>query len=200
VTHDLKRGSCTTHPIGVFAANTLTCCNLCLGVKAVINGLDDCHQHTARLIMMCAVIDTMDGPIARHLGGTTPRGAALDSLADLVSFAVAPALLVTQKPGPSRCMRDVAAVHIVAGAWRLARHQTRPRHVGVFEGLPVTAAGVVLAAGSVSSLGSRGMATLATVLSVMMVSRLPVPSVQVVGAILARRMYNLCRTRPVRCP
>ena len=75
--------------------NLLTCGNLLAGSLAVVFTL---YHHRAdvamALIVLAAIFDFFDGLVARALGVSSPIGKDLDSLADVVSFGLAPATLV----------------------------------------------------------------------------------------------------------
>ena len=73
-------------------ADVVTIANAALGFLAVVVAFVDVHL-AARLVLLAAVLDGLDGVLARRYGGT-PVGPHLDSLADVASFAVAPAVLV----------------------------------------------------------------------------------------------------------
>jgi len=104
-------------------ANWLTTGNLISGIIAIIMAFDG-HLVTAGLLILCATIfDAFDGKVARYFGSSSSFGLQYDSLADMVSFAVAPAMLVY-----AFAFRDlgvpgllVTLVPIVAAAVRLAR-------------------------------------------------------------------------------
>lgn len=73
-------------------ADTVTIANAVLGFAATVLAFTDPFQ-AARLVLLAAVADGLDGLLARRYGGT-PVGPHLDSLADVVSFAIAPAAIV----------------------------------------------------------------------------------------------------------
>ncbi|WP_207590256.1 protein sorting system archaetidylserine synthase [Halomontanus rarus] len=72
-------------------ADVVTIANAALGFVAVVVAFVDIHL-AARLILLAAIADGLDGILARRYGGT-PAGPYLDSLADVASFAIAPAVL-----------------------------------------------------------------------------------------------------------
>ena len=74
--------------------NSLTLLALCAGVTAMRFGLEGQWAHAVIAILVAAVLDGLDGRIARILGATSRFGAELDSLSDFVSFGVAPAIVV----------------------------------------------------------------------------------------------------------
>src|SRR5690554_4906942 len=78
----------------VIIPNAVTLANLLLGIISLIYTMDQNYQIAATAILLSMVLDGMDGKIARKLDVTSSFGKELDSLCDLVSFGVAPALLV----------------------------------------------------------------------------------------------------------
>ena len=101
----------------------------------------------ARLLLVCTALDGLDGSLARMMKLSSPFGRQLDSLADVVAFGVAPAILVAAGPGRQapEIMMVAAAVFASAGALRLARYNLEGGG-SEFSGLPITAAGTALAA------------------------------------------------------
>jgi len=81
-------------PFGKFIPNALTVLGLCTGATAIRFALSGHWQAAVVAIVIAAVLDTLDGRIARLLGLDSKFGAQLDSLADLVSFGIAPSVLV----------------------------------------------------------------------------------------------------------
>jgi CDP-diacylglycerol--serine O-phosphatidyltransferase len=74
--------------------NLVTVLGLCAGLTSIRFMLDGDYRFAAGLIVLAAIIDGLDGLLARRLKATSDFGAELDSLADFLSFGVAPALLV----------------------------------------------------------------------------------------------------------
>lgn len=103
------------------------------------------------LILAGAIFDTLDGWIARWTNASSRFGAVLDSLCDLITFGVAPALLLLKFGAAAGRMAFVAAIaYVAATALRLARSNAEraPHETGRqdFTGLPATAAAGCLAA------------------------------------------------------
>lgn len=107
-------------------------------------------------IGLSALVDFLDGFLARALQADSAMGKQLDSLADLVSFGVAPALLLfhflrlawAQQPDGmelSSVLLWPAFFIPLAAAWRLARFNIEPSESSSFSGLPVPAAGIFIA-------------------------------------------------------
>ncbi len=76
--------------------NILTLLALCAGVTAIRYALDEAWDRAVIAIVVAAVLDALDGRIARLLGTSSRFGAELDSLSDFVCFGVAPAILIYQ--------------------------------------------------------------------------------------------------------
>lgn len=89
-----SRRRLTGLPFNRLIPNILTLLALCAGLTAVRFGLNDQWENAVLAIMVAAILDGLDGRIARILKGASKFGAELDSLADFVSFGVAPALLL----------------------------------------------------------------------------------------------------------
>ena len=74
--------------------NTVTCCNLLSGCVAIVMAHQGCYQAALGFIVLGAIFDFFDGLLARALKAYSPLGKELDSLADDVTFGVAPAMMV----------------------------------------------------------------------------------------------------------
>jgi CDP-diacylglycerol--serine O-phosphatidyltransferase len=73
--------------------NALTLANLTCGLFSLVMAINGLHRFGALFIFLAAVCDYFDGRVARMLRVTSEIGGQLDSLADVVSFGVAPAIL-----------------------------------------------------------------------------------------------------------
>jgi CDP-diacylglycerol--serine O-phosphatidyltransferase len=136
----------------------------------------------AALVMVAAICDSLDGTIARRMGGDGAFGTNLDSLADLVSFGIVPAMALYLGPLNSRSALGLAVCSgfVLAASWRLARFPLVKR-CNYFVGLPVPVTGVLLMIMLLSRPGF-GVTLVATVVgSVLMVSTVPFPTLQGVG-------------------
>jgi CDP-diacylglycerol--serine O-phosphatidyltransferase len=155
-------------------------------------------------IMAAAVVDFLDGFVARLLKASSEMGKQLDSLADVVSFGVAPSIVVfqflrlcfvQQENGLDTSMLVLLPAFILAcaGAYRLARFNIDPDQSEVFKGLPIPSAGLIIAAfplvywfeepsWMVSILQNKWFwYTLIITLSWLMVSKLPLLSLKSKG-------------------
>jgi CDP-diacylglycerol--serine O-phosphatidyltransferase len=95
-------------------------------------------ERAALLILVAIIADILDGRIARMTGATTSFGEAYDSLADVISFGIAPALLAYQWGlwQVPRIGGAVAFLFLVAGSIRLARFNSSAHDSHDFSGLP----------------------------------------------------------------
>ena len=127
--------------------NFFTLSNLAFGVLSLMMTIQQNYKLACVFILIAGFIDRYDGRIARFLKVSSDLGKELDSLADLVSFGVAPSILVG-------CIFNFTSLGIigylliaifpVTGAYRLARYNsTTFDHV--FIGIPITVAGAFLA-------------------------------------------------------
>lgn len=140
-------------PFNIMIPNILTLLALCAGMTAIQFSLSENWQAAAYSIVAAAILDTLDGRIARLLKGASKFGAELDSLSDFICFGVAPALMLFMwsthelgKPG-----WVVALIFGVCCALRLARFNTAlessmpPWAYNYFSGVPAPAgAGLAL--------------------------------------------------------
>lgn len=133
--------------------NSFTALSLLLGVASIITTQLGDLRLAAWIIVWCGLLDALDGLSARLLNATSSFGAEFDSMADLVSFGVAPAVLVLNAglqlggveydSGQFWILLIAISVFVLAGAMRLARFNLasdRPSG-GWFTGIPITAAG-----------------------------------------------------------
>lgn len=127
----------------------LTFANACCGLLAMMYTLQGSYGTASLLIILATVLDGCDGRVARYLGTTSVFGLQLDSLADVVSFCVAPALLMYHATiAAVGTVAIVAAVgYLCAGLFRLARFNvTHAEQQRFFIGLPTPAAALCLLA------------------------------------------------------
>jgi CDP-diacylglycerol--serine O-phosphatidyltransferase len=157
--------------------NLITLCNLICGCIAIsfimtanphlitTNGGEDYYPiwgspkliYGSYFIFLAALFDVFDGMAARALKVESPLGKDLDSLADVVSFGVAPAMIIYQLIWMS-VMKEPKALDVpsfyqffafllpCAGAYRLARfNQNNKAQAQFFQGMPIPAAGILVA-------------------------------------------------------
>ncbi len=129
--------------------NLLTTGNLFCGFYAIISVFKGRPFYGAVAILIAVVFDQLDGKIARLAGASSRFGIEYDSLADLVSFGVAPALLIYHWAlgGFGRLGWLAAFLFVACGALRLARFnvQTGTADPKYYTGLPIPAAATFIA-------------------------------------------------------
>ncbi|MDE2362032.1 MAG: phosphatidylcholine/phosphatidylserine synthase [Hyphomicrobiales bacterium] len=81
-------------PVRIILPNLVTLLALCMGLTAIRFAIEGRFRTAVLAIIAAAILDGLDGRIARALKGTSRFGAELDSLADFVDFGVAPALIL----------------------------------------------------------------------------------------------------------
>lgn len=126
------------------AANVMTLVNLSFGITAIILISSGMEHLSLFFILAAALFDRYDGKVARMLQIESAIGKELDSLCDIVSFGVAPALLIYHSilyeiRGAGLI---ITVLFILCGAIRLAKFNVSENH-DVFNGIPITAAGVI---------------------------------------------------------
>src|SRR3954449_2066777 len=132
---------------GGIAAHVVTFTNLGCGFAALLL-LQERHADIATsLLFLAMVLDFCDGMLARMAGHGSSFGKELDSLADLISFGVAPAFLAYQaQTGPSQLVAGaISLLFVFCGAWRLALFNVAESGRD-FRGMPITVAGGILTA------------------------------------------------------
>ena len=89
-----RRGRLKGQSFNKMIPNILTMLALCAGLTALRFGLEEKWEEAVLSLVVAAVLDALDGRVARLLRGTSKFGAELDSLSDFIGFGVAPALLL----------------------------------------------------------------------------------------------------------
>ena len=90
----LRRRRFRRIPVRTLVPNVITLLALCAGLTAIRMAFEERNELALAAIVFAAVLDGIDGRVARLLKGTSRFGAELDSLADFVNFGVAPALIL----------------------------------------------------------------------------------------------------------
>lgn len=163
-----------------FIPNGCTIVNLSAGVTSLILTIHEQYRIAFLCIVLAALFDVFDGLLARLMNCASDFGKQLDSLADIVSFGIAPVFLILlHRIGDFHWLSTVTAILFLAcGASRLARFNisvSSPQ----FTGMPITCAGTILAILSLSnSIKPAVVIALIVVLSFLMVSRIPFPSLK----------------------
>ena len=133
--------------------NTLTIFGVCLGLSSIKFALDTNYTMSVIAIVFAAILDTLDGRVARLIKATSKVGKELDSLTDVISFGVAPSFVMyfwtLNEVGKIGWM--LVLIYTVCCALRLARfnltvvEETETWKINFFEGIPSpAAAGLIL--------------------------------------------------------
>jgi len=172
----------------LFVLPTLfTLTSLFLGVLSIVNAAEGSYGPAALTILFAVVFDTLDGRVARLTRTQSKFGTQIDSLCDVISFGVAPGLLVYLALLRDKLMAGgldlglmVSFLFVAGGAIRLARYnveaERKPGPVKMFTGMPIPgaagcAAGLVLGLAREGTTLSPVVAALFTfILALLMVS------------------------------
>ena len=131
--------------------NALTLINVCIGLSSIKFALDEKFELSVIAIIFAAIFDALDGRVARLLKGTSLVGKELDSLADVISFGVAPAFIMyfwsLENLGKFGWL--LSMTYVVCVALRLARFNVNssiqePWKDNYFEGVPSPAGGIMI--------------------------------------------------------
>jgi CDP-diacylglycerol--serine O-phosphatidyltransferase len=129
--------------------NLFTASSIFAGVISLTEASQEHFVRAAWMILLSLLFDGMDGRIARLTHTTSRFGIEFDSLADIVSFGVAPAVLIYFYIGSAYGKFGVlvSALYVIFGAIRLARFNVTTQHndPNIFIGLPIPIAAVFLA-------------------------------------------------------
>ena len=139
-------------PVRMLVPNFFTLLGLCAGLTSIRMSIEGRYDFALAAIVFAALLDGLDGRIARLLKASSRFGAELDSLADFVNFGVAPAIMIfTWGLGEHRSLGWIAVMlFALASALRLARFNTlidedRPKwQSDFFMGVPTPAAAIVV--------------------------------------------------------
>ncbi len=139
-------------PIRVVIPNLVTLAAIAMGLTSIRFAIEGKFEIAVLAIIVAAVLDGLDGRIARALRGTSRFGAELDSLADFIDFGIAPALILYLSS-----LQEIKSfgwfatlVFVIAAALRLARFNTmlddpdKPAwHNNFFVGMPAPAGAII---------------------------------------------------------
>ena len=174
--------------------NALTIFGVCLGLSSIKFALDANYAIAIIAIGFAAILDTLDGRVARLIKGTSKVGKELDSLTDVISFGVAPGFIMyfwaLNEIGKFGWM--LVLIYAVCCALRLARfnltvvEENEPWKINFFEGVPSPAAAglvllpLILNLSGLIQIENYTILTCATILttSILMVSKIPTYSLK----------------------
>ncbi len=178
-------------PLLHLVPNLVTILGLCAGLTAIRYGVDGRYATAAGLVVLAALMDGLDGLLARRLRATSLIGAELDSLSDFVCFGVAPALILHRFAGGGDgvLLWVLALVYAICCCLRLARFNVSrdtPEAAHHFVGVPAPAgAGLALMPVFATFAGLVELQQLPVLVALwlgcvgfLMVSRIPTPSIK----------------------
>jgi CDP-diacylglycerol---serine O-phosphatidyltransferase len=193
----------------VVMPSAFTLGNLFFGFWSIVSAFNGNFRWAGWFIVFAAILDMLDGRVARLSKTNSRFGAELDSLVDVISFGVAPALLMyfLDFASGGRFAWVLCYIYVVAVALRLARYNVladiKPTP-GWFTGMPSPAAGCTLAVYYPFSqtewyraslayldLQHQGLVVLILLLSVLMVSNVKYPRFPAIGLRTARGIFGL---------
>jgi len=193
----------------VVMPSAFTLGNLFFGFWAIVSAFNGNFRWAGWFIVFAGILDMLDGRVARLSGTGTRFGAELDSLVDVISFGVAPALLMyfLDFSNAGRFAWMLCYIYVVAVALRLARFNVlsagKPSS-GWFTGLPSPAAGMTLAVYypfsqtnwyraslAYMDLQHQGLVVLMLLLAVLMVSNVKYPKFPPIGVRSRKGIFGL---------
>jgi CDP-diacylglycerol---serine O-phosphatidyltransferase len=193
----------------VVMPSAFTLGNLFFGFWSIVSAFNGNFRWAGWFIVFAGILDMLDGRVARLSGTGTRFGAELDSLVDVISFGVAPALLMyfLDFSSSGRFAWILCYIYVVAVALRLARFNVvssgKPS-TGWFTGMPSPSAGMTLAVYYPFSqtdwyraslayldLQHEGLVVLLLLLAVLMVSNVKYPKFPPIGVRSARGILGL---------
>jgi len=135
----------------VILPNMLTLIGVCIGLTSIRFALDEKFEFAILAIIFAALFDWLDGRIARLIKGTSEVGKELDSLADVISFGVAPAFIMyfwklneLGRFGWLLCLIYVSCVALRLARFNVNSNQEPSWRDNFFEGVPSPAGGILV--------------------------------------------------------
>jgi len=135
----------------VILPNMLTLIGVCIGLTSIRFALDGRFEFAIIAIIIAALIDGLDGRIARLIKGTSKVGKELDSLTDMISFGVAPAFIMyfwklntLERFGWLLCLVYVICVALILARFNINSKQESSWKDNFFEGVPSPAGGILV--------------------------------------------------------
>ncbi|MCB9060266.1 MAG: CDP-diacylglycerol--serine O-phosphatidyltransferase [Halobacteriovoraceae bacterium] len=131
-----------------FLPNIFTALNMACGFMSILLGLKGSYYYASIILILGSIFDSVDGRIARLTGTQSHFGEEFDSISDVISFGVAPSLIIYHqflKP-LGRIGILVAFIYLLCGALRLARFNANISKVdsNYFQGLPIPSAAIAI--------------------------------------------------------
>jgi archaetidylserine synthase len=152
------------------------------GFGAILAAASGDLEFSVLLVILSVVADGIDGFLARRTKASQ-LGTGLDSLADLISFGVAPAVLAMKVFDMSTLILAASIIYLTCGILRLARFNITVNNDKSFEGIPITASGLIVAAVMLFQNLEISL-ILMLALAALMISCIPYPKVRDAKALL----------------
>ena len=174
--------------------NILTLGGVCLGISSIKFSIDGNFNLAVTLILLAAILDALDGRVARLIKGTSEFGKELDSLTDFVSFGIAPVLILYfwELNNYGKLGWAIALIYSVCCVLRLARFNLTKNEIdqewknNFFEGVPSPAGGLLILTPLIYELSElnfnlniKSFTPFLTILvALLLVSKIPTPSLK----------------------
>ena len=169
--------------------NILTIGGVCLGISSIKFSIEGSYSLAVTLILFAAILDALDGRIARLIKGTSDFGKELDSLTDFVSFGIAPVFLLYfwELNQYGKLGWAITLIYSVCCVLRLARFnltkldETQEWKNNFFEGIPSPAGGLLILMPLIYELTNlnfgldikNSVPYLTTIVAILLVSKIP---------------------------
>ena len=169
--------------------NILTIGGVCLGISSIKFSIEGNYSLAVTLILLAAILDALDGRIARLIKGTSDFGKELDSLTDFVSFGIAPVFLLYfwELNQFGKLGWAITLIYSVCCVLRLARFnltkldETQEWKNNFFEGIPSPAGGLLILMPLIYELTNLNFGLdikntapyLTTIVAILLVSKIP---------------------------
>ena len=174
--------------------NILTLGGVCLGISSIKFSIDGNFSLSVTLILLAAILDALDGRIARLIKGTSEFGKELDSLTDFVSFGIAPVFILYfwELNSYGKLGWAIALIYSVCCVLRLARFNLTKNDSdqewknNFFEGIPSPAGGLIILIPLIYELSNLNLNLnlrfitpyLTIFIALLLVSKIPTPSLK----------------------
>ena len=134
--------------ISFFLPNIFTAFNMACGFTSILLSIQGHFYYACIIIILGSLFDSVDGKIARVLGVESSFGEQFDSISDVISFGIAPAIILYLKflNNFGRTGAIIAFIYLLCSALRLARFNTNVKQINpnYFQGLPTPAGAIAI--------------------------------------------------------
>ena len=174
--------------------NILTLAGVCLGISSIKFSIDGNFNLAVTLILFAAILDALDGRIARLIKGTSEFGKELDSLTDFVSFGIAPVLILYfwELSNYGKLGWAISLIYSVCCVLRLARfnltkiEEAQDWKDNFFEGIPSPAGGILILMPLIFELTNLDIGVdikkftpyFTIIIAILLVSKIPTPALK----------------------